>query len=315
MSATAGWEDVLAGRARWCVVEGDCLEVMVAMPEKSVDHLITDSPYSERCHCAAAAAAAAARDLPDGSKRKVYASGSDGFGFDHITAAERSAVAAEAARLVRRWSLFFSDQDGVAFWMEAVEAAGLEHIRIGQWVKIGPTPQFTGDRPGQACEAIEIAHPAGRKRWNGGGRHALWCHPIAALEARKNDLGRPEHITPKPIGLMLDLVSDFTDPGEVVLDAFCGEGTTGVACLRLGRRCILIEKSPKYAALARERMEAEEQGLTLRDARAGQMSLLMVPTAKPPPRPALPQEPPTSEEEGEEWAARDLEARQQMGES
>jgi site-specific DNA-methyltransferase (adenine-specific) len=72
---------------------------------------------------------------------------------------------------------------------------------------------------------------------------------------------------------MLELVADFTDPGDLVLDPFCGSGTTGVACLRLGRRFIGVEKDATYAAVARERLEAEARGLTLRDARAGQTSI------------------------------------------
>ena len=73
--------------------------------------------------------------------------------------------------------------------------------------------------------------------------------------------------------LMLELVELFTDPGDLVLDPFAGSGTTGVACLRLGRRFIGIERDAKYAAVARERLVAESQGLSLRDARAGQQSL------------------------------------------
>ena len=81
---------------------------------------------------------------------------------------------------------------------------------------------------------------------------------------------RNVHPTQKPVALMLDLVRDFTDEDEVLLDPFAGSGTTGVAALRLGRRAILIEKDPKYATLARERMMAEEAGSTLRAQRAGQ---------------------------------------------
>jgi site-specific DNA-methyltransferase (adenine-specific) len=72
---------------------------------------------------------------------------------------------------------------------------------------------------------------------------------------------------------MLELVELFTDAGELVLDPFCGSGTTGVACLRLGRRFIGIEKDEGFARIATERLEAESQGLTLRAARAGQMPL------------------------------------------
>ena len=72
---------------------------------------------------------------------------------------------------------------------------------------------------------------------------------------------------------MLELVELFTDPGDIVLDPFCGSGTTGVACIRLGRRFIGIEKDAKYAAVAQERLLAESQGLNLRDARAGQLPM------------------------------------------
>ncbi len=264
---------VLAGEAQWCVIEGDCLDVMATMGDKSVDHVITDPPYSEGTHAAAAAAAAAARPLPDGNIRRVYNSEANGFGFAHLPIESRPLLAAEWARLVRRWVLVFTDQEGAGPWHLAIDASPLDHVRIGQWVKVGSTPQFTGDRPANGCEAIMVAHVKGRKRWNGGGKHGIWQHPIAALEAKQNGSGRPEHITPKPVGLMAELISDFTDPGDLVLDAFAGSGTTGVACLRLGRRFIGIEKDAKYAAIARERLRAEDQGLTLRDARAGQMPM------------------------------------------
>jgi site-specific DNA-methyltransferase (adenine-specific) len=72
---------------------------------------------------------------------------------------------------------------------------------------------------------------------------------------------------------MLELVSLFTDPGDLVLDPFCGSASTGVACLRLGRRFIGIEREQKWAELSRERLRAEQDGSTLKAARAGQGAL------------------------------------------
>lgn len=134
------------------------------------------------------------------------------------------------------------------------------------------SPQLTGDRPGQACDAVAIMHArraSGRMRWNGRGTAAIWRYAVPRGD------GRPDHPTPKPVPLMLALVADFTDPGETILDPFAGSsGTTGVACLRLGRQFVGIEKDPTYFALACERLRAEEQGSTLQAARAGQMALL-----------------------------------------
>lgn len=270
MSAAATPLDVLEGRSRWAVVCADNAEVLPTLPNKSVAHVITDPPYSGTTH---AAAAAAARPLPDGSIRRVYNSGSNGFGFDALADGQRDALAVQFARAATRWVLAFSDQEGAGEWMRAVTAAGLDHVRIGQWIKEGAAPQFTGDRPANGCEACEVAHAKGRKRWNGGGLPALWRHPIAALEAKRTGEGRSDHITPKPVSLMLELVELFTDPDEIILDPFAGSGTTGVAALRLGRRFIGVEKSEVYAKIARERIAAETQGLSLRDVRAGQLPM------------------------------------------
>lgn len=244
----------------WELLEGDCLEILPTMAAKSAAHVITDPPYSEWCH----------------SKNAKMLAGTDGRGakdrslrskidFAHIAPAQMRALGMEFGRLSMRWTLAFCDTELASDWISSLVAGGQDHVRIGAWVKRGATPQFSGDRPGIAIESIVIAHAKGRKRWNGGGSHALWSYPLAREDR--------EHTTQKPLPLMLELVELFTDPGDLVLDPFAGSGTTGVACLRMGRRFIGIEKDPAYAAIARERLAAEGQGLTLRDARLGQLPM------------------------------------------
>ena len=59
---------------------------------------------------------------------------------------------------------------------------------------------------------------------------------------------------------MEEILLDFTNEGDVVLDPFMGSGTTGVAAVRLGRRFIGIEKDPRYFAIAKARIEAAQSG-------------------------------------------------------
>jgi site-specific DNA-methyltransferase (adenine-specific) len=125
-------------------------------------------------------------------------------------------------------------------------AAGESWIRAGFWRDPARAPQFTGDRPGQPGDAIAIMHRPGRKRWNGGGRAAFWNYPRVIT-------GRC-HPTQKPEPLLLDLVSLFTDPGEVILDPYFGSGTTAAAARALGRRCIGVEIDPAYVLAARARL-------------------------------------------------------------
>jgi site-specific DNA-methyltransferase (adenine-specific)/modification methylase len=64
-----------------------------------------------------------------------------------------------------------------------------------------------------------------------------------------------QHPTQKPVGI-IQWCLDLTD-SETILDPYCGSGTTGVACIRTGRRFIGIEIEPKYCAIAVQRMERE----------------------------------------------------------
>lgn len=74
---------------------------------------------------------------------------------------------------------------------------------------------------------------------------------------RADDNGHP---CPKPIGWMKWLVSHASRIGEIVLDPFAGSGTTGVACLKLGRRFIGIEIHEPYFDIACRRVrEAHSQ--------------------------------------------------------
>ncbi len=81
------------------------------------------------------------------------------------------------------------------------------------------------------------------------------------------------HPSPKPIALMRWIVTHASAPGSVVLDPFAGSGTTGVACMQLGRRFVGIERDPTYFALCVERLRAEENSTTLRAKQSGQSAL------------------------------------------
>ncbi len=70
-----------------------------------------------------------------------------------------------------------------------------------------------------------------------------------------------KHPTQKPIQLMTWVLSKYCDKDAVVYDPFMGSGTTGVACVELGREFIGSEISPEYFAIAEKRIEqASRQG-------------------------------------------------------
>ncbi|MBC6444697.1 MAG: site-specific DNA-methyltransferase [Alphaproteobacteria bacterium GM202ARS2] len=69
---------------------------------------------------------------------------------------------------------------------------------------------------------------------------------------------RVKHPTQKPLDIMLRIISIFSNVGDVVLDPFCGSGTTGVAAQQLNREFIGFEKEKAYWSLSLERMSSHE---------------------------------------------------------
>ena len=72
------------------------------------------------------------------------------------------------------------------------------------------------------------------------------------------------HPTQKPVALMAYLIATYTNPGDTVLDPFCGSGTTCLAAEQLGRKWIGGDSSDEYCRIARKRIvdyALEREGL------------------------------------------------------
>jgi len=63
------------------------------------------------------------------------------------------------------------------------------------------------------------------------------------------------HPTQKPLALFEYLIKTYTNEGDLVLDNCAGSGTTGVACKNLNRNYILIEKEPEYIDIINKRLK------------------------------------------------------------
>lgn len=251
--------DALGTDARWLVQLGPCLPYLAALPDRSVDHVICDPPYSAHVHANSRSAERARGSIEWGKNPKRGISRGVDFGFESLDPAEIPELARQFERLARRWILVFSDLESAHLWRQGLEGAGAEYVRTMLWHKVGGSPQFSGDRPAVACEAITLAHVQGtRKRWHGGGKQGIYSVPIALDRGDKRERFHP---TAKPLELMIDLVMDFTDREDLILDPYAGSGTTGAAALRQGRRFLGYERSPEHFTTARDRLRCEASGL------------------------------------------------------
>jgi hypothetical protein len=228
---------------------GNCVEVL-ELVAPFVDHTITDPPYSRDVYVRASmpkTKVGSGTPSRMGASIQKLAAGDIGFIDDLMRP-----VGVLIGALTKRWAVVFSDVESCHLWKVALIEGSMRYVRTGAWVKPDPMPQMSGDRPCVGFEPCTIAHASGPMRWNGGGRAALWTHNTS------KGAERPDHPCPKPEPLMRDLVLEFTDAGELVLDPFAGSGTTLVAAKRVGRRAIGIELDERFCERAAKRIAATD---------------------------------------------------------
>jgi DNA modification methylase len=93
---------------------------------------------------------------------------------------------------------------------------------------------------------------------------ALWTDVAPLRHSVSSE--RTGYPTQKPRALLERIIACATDPGGIVVDAFAGSGTTGVAAHALGRRAILVDASPVAIATARARFLREKAPLLVQRA-------------------------------------------------
>jgi modification methylase len=139
------------------------------------------------------------------------------------------------------------------------------------WRKSNPMPNFRGRRFTNAHETlIWAAREAGAKGYTfnyealKAGNEDIqarsdWTLALCTGEERlKTANGVKLHPTQKPEALLARVILASSRPDDLVLDPFCGTGTTGAVSKRLGRRFVGIERDAAYARAAENRIAAVE---------------------------------------------------------
>ena len=215
---------------------GDCLEILPTLGR--VDHVICDPPFDQEAHTPA-------RRARSGGLHKNMP-----LDFAPLDRATREGVCAHVAAICSGWFIAFCQTEQVAGWRDSIEAAGVRYKTPMVWIKPDAVPKLNGQGPAIGYESIVTAWcGAGYARWNGGGKRGVFTHLTNGPDRTHT------HMTEKPVGLMGELIALFTNYDTLVCDPFMGSGTTGVACVKLGRRFVGIEIDPLHFATACKRIE------------------------------------------------------------
>jgi len=231
------------------LMHGDCLELMLELPDASVDMVLCDLPYGTTS-CAWDSV------IP----------------FEPLWAQYKRIAKPNAAMVLTAAQPFTT----------ALIASNMRDFRYCLvWDKVGTTGFQTAKvMPLRRHEDICVFYGAkppynpametrGAPRKKGGSQTDNGCYgdlrstesfnnsyyPTSIIQVSNASKRGLVHPTQKPVALMEYLIRTYTNPGDTVLDNCMGSGTTGVACVNTGRDFVGIERDDKYFEIARERIQ------------------------------------------------------------
>ena len=236
------------------LLQGDCLELMRNIPDKSVDMILCDLPY-----------------------------GTTACKWDSVI---------PFAPLWEQYNRVIKDNGAIALFGSQPFTTALNYSNLKMfryewvWIKNNSTGfQLANKRPLKKHETISVFYrkqptynPQGLQLFGKVNRRKStgdnWAemnaneyvqqftnYPTQLLEFPYDK--DKYHPTQKPVALLEYLIKTYTNEGDVVLDNCMGSGSTGVACVNTGRDFIGIELDENYFNIAKNRIEqARNDGLT-----------------------------------------------------
>jgi len=202
------------------IVQGDCLEVMKEIPDKSIDLVLTDPPYGinkgkiagdEDLNVWIASIEESYRVLKD-----------DAFYLSFVGISNIPTILNE---LTKKFSLK---------WMDIL------YVNNG----------MVRSKVGFSCYIPLLILEKGK------GKQSSQVRDVIECSTSINEMNARKHPYQKDLDFVSYHIEHFSRPDGIVFDPFLGSGTTAVAAKRTGRHFIGIELSPEYCEIARKRVAA-----------------------------------------------------------
>ena len=254
------------------ILQGDCIEVLRTLPEKSVDLIFADPPYNLQLQNELRRPNMSLVDAVD-DEWDYFA---DFATYDSFSRAWLT----ECRRVLK---------DNGTIWVigsyHNIYRVGATMLDLGYWIlndvvwqKVNPMPNFRGVRFTNAHEILLWCKKSQHQKKYTFNHHQMkslnedkqmrsdWEIPLCTGEERLRFNGEKAHATQKPEALLYRVILSSTSPGDIVLDPFFGTGTTGAVAKKLHRRWVGIERDPRYVQLAQARLEAIPPALFQDDA-------------------------------------------------
>lgn len=239
------------------LMNGDCLEEMKKIPDESIDFILTDPPYGttkckwdsiidfdlmwEQLNRMIKPSGAIVLFASEPFTSKLICSNINMFKYKLIW--KKSKIQHFAQAPYR----FLTETEDIVVFSKAGTSKNAK-------IRMKFNPQGLID-----CEKIVSGkghsdhRPSGKKQKDYLQTKTNYPKNILDFKSVSKNL----HPTEKPIDLLEYLIKTYTNEGDTVLDFTMGSGSTGIACLRTGRKFIGIELDKNYFNIAKNRIEKE----------------------------------------------------------
>jgi len=243
------------------VYQGDCLEVMPLIPDKSVDMILCDLPYgTTACKWDVI--------IPFEPLWAQYKRIIKDNGAIVLTASQpfTSALVMSNPKMFKHQWQWIKNRPTGAFGAQYMPMKANEDVLVFGINKVKYYPVMTKRTEDEykKCYRKNDSKSWGNNIQNHRNNLIIrkskaeqwYKYPTNILHINKDDKRNgTQHPTQKPVELFKYLIRTYTNEGEIVLDNCAGSGTTGLACLETNRKYILIEKEAKYCEIARNRIQ------------------------------------------------------------
>jgi site-specific DNA-methyltransferase (adenine-specific) len=237
------------------VIQGDCLEVMKDIPDKSIDMILCDLPYGTT-------ACKWDTIIPFEPLWEQYKRIIKDNGAIVLTASQpfTSALVMSNPDMFRLEWIWEKNAGSNFATLKYQPMKEHENILVfsKSTTKYNPIKQERAE-----SGKSRVKTPIKYDRYQDGGVYGNACQEVQSVirpdlryprSIQKFNRERGLHPTQKPVALFEYLIKTYTNEGDLVLDNCAGSGTTGVACKNLNRNFILIEKEQEYIEIINKRL-------------------------------------------------------------
>ncbi len=236
------------------IVLGDCYELIKKIPDNSIDLIITDPPYEMVTGGHGSGKLADRKTIQNETFREqgLY----DGFKND---------ILLEFVRVLKKINIYiWCSKNQIYQIMDFFNKLDKElNFDIITWHKTNPAPLANMTYLNDTEYCINFREQGCIIR---GDLEQKKKYYVTSLN--KNDKDKFKHPTIKPLEMISNLVINSSNKNDLVLDCFCGSGTTCVACKNNNRRFIGMEINKEYYDVAVKRLNNEDAN--------GQLSIFTV---------------------------------------